>query len=138
MEFLLAVAVLAVLLLPAGLLRSVPSSLGWTPDRSQWVEPVEALDDAPGVLDEAGVDDGLLTLPFVRRRLDVLADEIAHLDDDDGVMARAFRKTVARTAYEALLADESRLAQAQVLHVDAALGFEMVDDASGTYEEWAR
>src|SRR5918912_673445 len=113
MEFLLAVAVLAVLLLPTGLLRSVPSSLGWTPDRGQWVEPVEALDDAPGVLDESGVDDGLLTLPFVRRRLDVLADEIAHLDDDDGVMARAFRKTVARSAYEALLADESRLAQAQ-------------------------
>ena len=138
MEFLLAAIVLAVLLLPAGMLRDVSSSLGWARDRSQWLEPVEALDDAPGVLDEADVDDGLLTLPFVRRRLDILADEIAHLDDDDGVMARAFRKTVAMTAYEALLADESRLAQAQVLHVDAALGFEMVDDASGAYEEWAR
>ncbi len=137
MEFLLAVAVLAVLLLPAGLLRSVPSSLGWAPDRSQWVEPVEALDDAPGVFDESGVDDGLLTLPFVRRRLDVLADEIAHLDDDPGVLARAFRKTVARTAYEALLADESRLAQQGLLHVEAALGFEMMDGAPG-YEEWAR
>ena len=138
MEFLLAVLVLAVLLLPAGMLRDVSSSLGWTADRSQWVEPVEALDDAPGVLDEAGVDDGLLTLPFVRRRLEVLAAEIGHLDDDPGVRARAFRKTVALTAYEALLADETRLAQAQVLHVDATLGFEMVDDPSGAYEEWAR
>ena len=138
MEFLLAAIVLAVLLLPAGMLREVSSSLGWTADRSQWVEPVEALDDAPGVFDETGVDDGLLTLPFVRRRLEVLAAEIGHVDEDPGVLARAFRKTVALTAYEALLADESRLAKAQVLHVDAALGFEMVDDASGTYEEWAR
>jgi hypothetical protein len=128
MEILLAVAVLAGLLLPAGLLRAVPSSLGWTTDRTQWTEPVEALDDAPGVLDDGDVDDGLLTLPFVRRRLDALADEIAHLDDDDGVMARAFRKTVAQTAYEALLADEHRLAQAPSLHVDAALGFEVMDE----------
>ena len=138
MEFLLAVVVLAVLLLPAGMLRDVSSSLGWTADRSQWVESVEALDDAPGVLDESGVDEGLLTLPFVRRRLEVLAAEIGHLDEDPGVLARAFRKTVALTAYEALLADESRLAQAQVLHVDAALGFEMMDEASGRYQEWAR
>jgi hypothetical protein len=134
MEFLLAAVVLAVLLLPAGLLRD----LGWTADRGQWIEPVEALDDAPGAFDDSGVDGGLLTLAFVRRRLDQLADEIAHIDDDDGLMARAFRKTVAQIAYESLLADESRLAQAQVLHLDAALGFEMVDDPSGTYEEWAR
>jgi hypothetical protein len=134
MEFLLAAVVLAVLLLPAGLLRD----LGWTADRGQWIEPVEALDDAPGAFDDSGVDGGLLTLAFVRRRLDQLADEIAHIDDDDGLMARAFRKTVAQIAYESLLADESRLARAQVLHVDAALGFEMMDDPSGTYEEWAR
>ena len=138
MEFLLAFIVLGVLLVPAGLLRDVSSSFGGTSDSSQWMTPVEALDDAPGVLDESGVDDGLLTLPFVRRRLDVLAAEIAHLDDNDGVMARAFRKTVALTAYEGLLADETRLAQAQVLHVDAALGFEMLDGAPAGHEEWAR
>ena len=131
MEILLAIVVLGALLLPAGLLRGVPSSLGLAQDRTQWTEPVEAMDDAPGVLDDSDVDDGLLTLPFVRRRLDVLANEIAHLDDDPGVLARAFRKTVALTAYEALLADESRLAQQGLLHVEAALGFEMVD------EEWA-
>jgi hypothetical protein len=138
MEILLAVAVLAVLLLPAGLLRAVPSSLGWAPDGSQWAEPVEALDDAPGVLDDADVDGGLLTLPFVRRRLDILADEIAHLDDDPGILARAFRKTVALAAYEALRADETRLAQMPTLHVEAALGFEMVDEPAGAYQEWAR
>jgi hypothetical protein len=138
MEIFLALVLLAGLLLPAGLLRSVPSSLGWAPDRNQWEEPVEALDDAPGVLDDAGVEDGLLTLTFVRRRLDALADEIAHLDDDPGILARAFRKTVARTAYESLLADETRLAQLPTLHVEAALGFEMMDEAAGAYQEWAR
>jgi hypothetical protein len=138
MEFLLAAIVLAVLLLPAGLLREVTSSLGWSPDNSGWTEPVEALDDAPGVLDDSDVDGGLLTLAFVRRRLDRLADEIAHIDDDEGLMARAFRKTVAQTAYEALLVDETRLAQAPSLHIEAALGFEMVDEPVGASQEWAR
>jgi hypothetical protein len=132
MEFLLAAIVLAVLLLPAGMLRDVRSSLGWAADGGQWTEPVEALDDAPGVLDESDLDGGLLTLAFVRRRLDTLADEIAHIEDNDGLMARAFRKTVAQIAYESLLADETRLAQAPSLHVEAALGFEMLDG------EWAR
>jgi hypothetical protein len=136
-EILIAVAVLAGLLLPAGLLRAGASSLGWAADGSQWVEPVEALDDAPGAFDESGADEGLLTLPFVRRRLDALADEIAHLDDDPGILARAFRKTVALTAYESLLADETRLAQAPSVHVEAALGFEMMDEAPGRYDAWA-
>ena len=138
MEFLLAAIVLAVLLLPSALLREVTSSLGWAQDNSAWTEPVEALDDAPGAFDDSSVDGGLLTLAFVRRRLDRLADEIAHIDDDDGLMARAFRKTVAQIAYESLLADETRLAQAQVLHVDAALGFEMLDETTGAYQEWVR
>jgi hypothetical protein len=45
---------------------------------------------------------------------------------------------VAQSAYEALLADETRLAQAPSLHVDAILGFEMMDETTGTYQEWAR
>jgi hypothetical protein len=137
MEYLLAAIVLAVLLLPAGMLREMRSSLG-SSESLAWLEPAEDLDGASAGTDQPGVDDGLFTLPFVRRRLDLLASEIAHLDDDDGVMARAFRKTVALTAYEALLADESRLAQEVVLHVDATLGFEMVDEAPGTYREWSR
>src|SRR4051794_38537648 len=138
MEILLAVVVLAVLLLPAGLLRAVPSSLGWAPDGTQWVEPVEALDDAPGVLDEWDVDSGLLTLAFVRRRLDALSQEIAPLDDAPGILARAFGRTGALTAYESLLADETRLAQQPTVHVGAALGFEMLDEPIGASQEWAR
>ena len=137
MEILLAAIVLAVLLLPAGLLRDVTSSLGWA-DQGGWTEPVEALDDAPGVLDDVPVDDGLLTLTAVRRRLDRLANEIAHIDDDEGLMARAFRKTVAQIAYEALLADETRLAQAPSLHVEATLGFELVDEPVGASQGWTR
>ncbi len=137
MEILLAAIVLAVLLLPAGLLRDVTSSLGWA-DQGGWTEPVEALDDAPGVLDDTPVDDGMLTLTAVRRRLDRLAQEIAHIDDDEGLMARAFRKTVAQIAYEALQEDELRLAQAPSLHVEATLGFELVDEPVGASQGWAR
>jgi len=137
MEILLAVVVLAVLLLPAGLLRDVTSSLGWA-DQNGWTEPVEALDDAPGVIDDTPVDDGMLTLSAVRRPLDRLAQEIAHIDDNEGLMARAFRKTVAQIAYEALQEDELRLAQAPSLHVEATLGFELVDEPVGASQGWAR
>ena len=137
MEYLLAAIVLAVLLLPAGMLREMRSSLG-SSESLTWLEPAEDLDGASAGIDQPGVDDGLFTLPFVRHRLDLLANEIAHLDDDEGVMARAFRRTVALTAYESLLADETRLAQAPTLYVDAALGFEMMDEPIGPHQEWAR
>jgi hypothetical protein len=127
MEFLVAVALMAVLLLPAKLLRDIPSSLGVAPERGAWLEPAEDLDDDAGGLDMPGVDDGYMTLQFVRRRLDSLANELAHLDDDPGVLARAFRTTVALTAYEALLAEESRLAQQPLLHVEATFAFEETD-----------
>ena len=50
-------------------------------------------------------------LPFVRHRLDVLAAELEWLERDHSVFARAFRTQVARSAYQALIADASRLSE---------------------------
>jgi hypothetical protein len=50
-------------------------------------------------------------LSFVRHRLDVLAAELDLLENDHSVFARAFRTHVAKSAYDALLADASRLAE---------------------------
>lgn len=127
MEILVALAVLAGLLLPAGVLRALPSALGREGGGGGPLEPADDLAEEPGASEERCVDDGLLSLSFVQRRLDALADELARLDDDPGVLARAFRTTVALTAYEALLADASRLAREPALHVDATLGFELIE-----------
>ena len=50
-------------------------------------------------------------LSFIRQRLDALADELDRLEDDESIFAKAFRTQVARSAYTALLADASRMAE---------------------------
>lgn len=52
---------------------------------------------------------GWLTAAFVERRLGALSAELARLDVDAGVWAKAFRIRVARSAYESLLADARTL-----------------------------
>lgn len=53
--------------------------------------------------------------PFVQQRLDVLAAELERLEHDESIFALAFRTHVAKSAYEALLADATRLANASRL-----------------------
>jgi hypothetical protein len=52
----------------------------------------------------------LLPMPFIRVRLQVIADELDRLAREPDVFARAFHTMAARSAYEALQADASRLA----------------------------
>ena len=52
---------------------------------------------------------------FVRDRMDVLAAELERLENDTSIFARAFRTHVAQAAYQALLADAARLANASRL-----------------------
>jgi hypothetical protein len=95
-EVVLALAVLAALLLPSDILR-----FGAAPPPEPAQAPAgEVPDDVTG---------GLFDREFVQWRLMVLADELARIDADPGVMARGFRTTVARSAYEALLADAAAL-----------------------------
>lgn len=97
-EVVLALAVLAVLLLPTDVLRFGATTPAPEPGPAAALLPLA--DDTP---------DGLFSREFVQWRLDVLADELARLDGDPGVMARGFRTTVALTAYQALLADAAAL-----------------------------
>jgi hypothetical protein len=78
------------------------------------------------------VDCDILTLPFVLRRMEVIADELERLERDPAVFARAFRTVVARSAYEALIADASRLAAIPSLDLDRRLDFDLNLDLEGT------
>jgi hypothetical protein len=73
----------------------------------------------------ASVEWDIFTLPFVRRRMDVLADELERLERDPSVFARAFRTIVARAALEALSADASRLAAVASLDLDRHLDLDL-------------
>lgn len=72
---------------------------GWTADVDDVTAPAVTTDDGD-----------LFTLPEVRARIDALAQELARLDRDRRMFAKAFRIAVAREAYEALLAEATRLA----------------------------
>jgi hypothetical protein len=98
-------------ILAAGLFAAL--ELLWS--RQAWPDPpaeVSAdLGQQPGVPAMAP-DWGLFGLPFVRLRLDALAAELERLEHDELIFAKAFRYRAAKSAYEALLDDASRIAEA--------------------------
>jgi hypothetical protein len=57
------------------------------------------------------VEWSLFSPAFIRRRLAALAEELERLDRDTYAFAKAHHTMAARSAYEALLADASRLAE---------------------------
>ncbi len=117
MEVLLPIVVLAVLLLVV-LLWSPPSSprarvrvdTGTRLGRGVNAEPATATAEGE-----------IFTLPFVRRRMDVVADELERLERDPAVFARAFHTIAAKSAYDALMADAARLADVPSLDLDPDL-----------------
>ncbi len=144
MEILIPLVLLAGLFLVADLLSSRPSwlrALGAAaarqgreahdrpqPVTSQERWPQDTDDDlvldltspAATRAEAAVVDWDVFALPFLRHRLHVVADELERLDHDPTVFARAFRTVVARSAYEALLADVSRLTAVPTLELQPA------------------
>jgi hypothetical protein len=59
---------------------------------------------------------GLLSLAFVRYRMAMLADELDRMDHDSQMFARAFHTMVARSVYDDLAADATRLAALPIAH----------------------
>jgi hypothetical protein len=114
MEVVLALALLAALLLPTEVLQFGAAPAAGTPSEEAHPEP----QDLNG--------DGLFSREFIQWRLDVLADELASIDHDPGVMARGFRTTVARSAYEALLADAAALPQPAYAGGPGEIEFELL------------
>ena len=76
----------------------------------------------------------LFSQAFIRRRLAALAEELEQLDRDPEAFAKAFHTMAARTAYEALLADASRLTEQTPSHVDTVLTAEFLGAAGGSQE----
>ena len=92
------------------------------PDAVRGVSPSTALTPSTP---EADPFADPFALPFVRRRIGVMAAELELLDDDDCIFAKAFRLHVARYAYEALLADASRLtAAAEAMDLEIVVSYE--------------
>jgi len=84
--------------------------------------------------DDTAVEWELFSLPFVRRRLAALAEELERLDRDPDVFAKAFHTMVARSAYEALSADASRLAEQARRRTGRTLDVELVGQSHGVGE----
>ena len=85
--------------------------LQWCWNRPSWLrlpDAVRGVSSVTATATRAPVHDPF-ALPFVRNRLGVIAAELEQLDSDPGIFAKAFRMQVARYAYEALLADATRL-----------------------------
>jgi hypothetical protein len=99
MDLLLTVALSALLFLTLEVLWCRPSGL-----RPFTIEDDDQLDTAPLPIWDP------FALSFVRERLDLLAAELARLDDDPSIFAKAFHTHAAQAAYADLLADAVRLA----------------------------
>jgi len=115
MEILLTLAVSAVLFLTMEVLWR---SRSWSRRPAAAASPVED--------DGTTLEWQLFSLPFVRRRLAALAEELERLDRDPDVFAKAFHTMVARSAYESLSAEASRLAEQARRHSGRTVDVELV------------
>jgi hypothetical protein len=141
MELLFAVLAMAGLFLAINASWFPPSWLGWVADRVTGLkladdgERPRGAEDGPGEADETTVEWGLLARPFIRRRLDALAEELERLDRDPDVFAKAFHTMVARSAHDALLADASRLAHQPPRYASQTFDVELMGPSTGFSEE---
>jgi|SRR4051812_28711386 hypothetical protein len=132
MEILFTVAVTVGLFVALEVLWYPPSWLGWLADRAARQRARD--DEQPGTAG-TNVELGLFSWPFIRRRLDALAEELGRLDRDPDVFAKAFHTMAARAAYEALLADASRLADQPRHHARQTVDVELARRPTGVREE---
>ena len=141
MRNLSAVVLLAGLCVAMGLLWLPSSWLSWLADRVTRLMLADA-----GLRSEAsGYGTGeahptapewdLLTRPYIRSRLDALAQELERLDRDPDVFAKAFHTMAARSAREALLADASRLVDRPAWYAVQRFEIEVAGTSSGPLEE---
>jgi hypothetical protein len=140
MTILLVVALLVGLLLPLELLglppswRGRPAVPGRTPEPDgEDVLPAPA-EDERSASDGMTAQWGLFTQEFVRGRLHALEEELARLDREPDVFARAFHTLAARAAYDALLAEATTLAEQPWWRVGEVVDVEVLGSASGPRE----
>jgi hypothetical protein len=141
MEILFALALMAVLLLPIELFRFPSSGSGRVADSAgPWElggdreQPGAVLDGRDDTL-EMTVEWGLFTRAFIQQRLEALAEELERLDREPDIFAKAFHLTAARSAYQALLVDASRLSHEPSRYAVQSLDFELVESSTYLGEE---
>lgn len=139
MVVLLVVVLLAGLLLPLELLGLPPNR--WVRRRGEGTAPEPDGDhlaiparDEPADRDGMTAEWGLFTEEFVRERLRALEEELARLDREPGVFARAFHTLAARAAYDALLVEATTLAEKPWWRVGEVVDVEVLASSSGPRE----
>lgn len=144
MEILLTLAVTAGIVLAIQAFWFPPRWLGWVVERVQrrrragdgWqADASRTPGDAPGENADTTVEWGFFTRPFLRRRLDALAEELERLDRDPTIFAKAFHTMAARAAYEALLVDAARIPDEPPRHVGQVFDYELVGPSRSRREE---
>src|SRR4051794_2296493 len=112
-----------------------PPWLEWVPER---ITRLSLVGDG-GQTGDPGNDDGttvgLLTQPFLQRRLDAIAQELERLDREPDIFAKAFHTMVARSAHEALLADAFRAAGRPPRYAGHTFDLEILGATTGPREE---
>jgi hypothetical protein len=132
LEILLAVALMAVFFLPRELLPSPPSWLNRIVDSD---EQPSAVPDRSSAALELTMQGGLFTRADIQSRLEALTEELARLDRDPDVFAKAFHTMVAREAYQALLVDVATLIDEPCPYVGQCLDLELVGPSAALWEE---
>ncbi len=130
MDYVVAVALVAGPYLAFRLLWVAPS---WLDAASEAAARRAAADERPD--DPVHAPWGLLSPPFVRRRLDALDEELERLDRDPDVFAKAFHLAVVRSAHAALLADASRLPAQPLLRAGQVFDVDVLGPSTGRREE---
>ncbi len=144
MEIVLTLAVTAGILLAIQVFWFPPRWLGWVVEQVQrrrrardggHPDAARTADDATRRNADTTDERGFFTRPFLRRRLDALAEELERLDRDPTIFAKAFHTMAARSAYEALLVDASRIPDEPPRHVGQVFDYELVGPSRSRREE---
>jgi hypothetical protein len=138
MQSVVALALMAGVCLAIKVLWFPPPWLDWVPDRVTRLGLVDnggQTGNPRGNGDEITVEWGLLTQPFIQRRLDAIAQELERLDREPDIFAKAFHTMVARSAHDALLADAFRAAGRPPRYVGQTFDLEVLGPSMGPREE---
>jgi hypothetical protein len=130
MDLFIALTWFAALVLLGWVLQSTPV---WV--ARLWTKLTEVTPPAPGSEPlDLTLQSSLFSGPFIRERLDALHHELQQLDRDPVVFAKAFHTIAARSAYDALVADATKVTVRPHHRVGEVVEIELAGASDGTYE----
>jgi|SRR5689334_5864465 len=114
--------------------RLLRTALTPEPDADADPELPTPIGDDRAERDGLNAEWGLFTEAFVRERLRALEVELARLDRDPDVFARAFHTIAARAAYDALLVERTTIAEKPWWGVGQVVDSDVLTSSSGPRE----